>query len=423
MTLIKTSLINAIAVGVRILSLLGINKLLALYVGPAGYAALGQFQNAVTMITTFASGALNSGVVKYTAEYYQDEEKQRAVWQTAGTIACIGSVFTSLLIVLFRKPLTSWFLHDEVYSSVFLWFAASLLLFVFNALFLAIMNGKKEIKRYVAANIAGSLLALLITSILVINSGLYGALVALAVFQSVAFFVSLFICSRATWFRLTYVIGKFDKQIARDLAKFTLMALTSAVCIPVSHLFIRHHLGVTIGWDAAGYWEAIWRFSAAYLLLITTTLSIYYLPRLSELNDPLALKKEIMQGYKIILPAVTLAALLIYLLRDLIINLLFSPEFYPARVLFLGQAVGDILKIGSWVLAYTMLSKAMTKYFILTEILFSISLYFTVVLMTNCWGLQAATWAYALNYLIYWIVMYFLIFNNLESDLVLCSQS
>ena len=94
MTLIKTSLLNAIAVVIKMLTILGINKILAVYVGPTGYAALGQFQNAVQMITTFGSGAINTGVTKYTAEYFEDEAAQRKVWQTGGTIALVGSVIT-----------------------------------------------------------------------------------------------------------------------------------------------------------------------------------------------------------------------------------------------------------------------------------------------------------------------------------------
>ncbi|WPN48573.1 hypothetical protein [Pseudomonas sp. P8_241] len=92
MTLIKTSLLNGIAVVVKMLTLLGINKILAIYVGPTGYAAIGQFQNAVQMITTFASGAVNTGVVKYTAEYADDESAQHKVWQTAGAIALAGTL-------------------------------------------------------------------------------------------------------------------------------------------------------------------------------------------------------------------------------------------------------------------------------------------------------------------------------------------
>ena len=112
MTLIKTSMLNGIAVLVKMLTLLGINKILAVYVGPAGYAALGQFQNAVQMITTFASGAINTGVTKYTAEYHDRPEEQQVVWRTAGTIALVGSLAVSLAIALLNKQLAVWFLKD-----------------------------------------------------------------------------------------------------------------------------------------------------------------------------------------------------------------------------------------------------------------------------------------------------------------------
>ena len=175
-----------------------------------------------------------------------------------------------------------------------------------------------------------------------------------------------------------------------------------------------------LGWVSAGYWEALWRLSAAYLMLITTTLSVYYLPRLSELKDPLEIKKEIMRGYKVILPIAILAACIMYTGRGLIVNLLFSTKSSPICDLFLGQVIGDILKIGSWLMAFLMLGKAMTKYFIMTEIIFSTSFYFMIVLMTNYFGLQGVSWAYAINYLAYWLTIYFLVFRNLNSEKFLC---
>lgn len=415
MTLIRTSFLNGIAVVVKMLTLLGLNKLLAIYVGPAGYASLGQFQNAMTMITTFASGAINTGVTKYTAEYYDDEQRQRAVWRTAGSIALVGSLVTSVLIIIFSKSLAGWFLKDESYSGVFYWFAATLVFFVFNALLLAILNGKKEIARYVLANIAGSFFALVVTSILAIAYSLYGALIALAIYQSISFFVTLLLCYKASWFRFKYLIGDIDRGIARNLANFALMALTSAICVPVSHIFIRSHLGETFGWDVAGYWEAMWRLSGAYLMLVTTTLSVYYLPRLSELSDFNEIKQEIVQGYKVILPVAVLCGLSIYILRDFIIGVLFSDQFSPMRDLFAWQMVGDTLKIGSWILAYLMLGKAMTKHFVITEVAFSLSFYIFVLALTKVFGFTGVALAYAVNYLVYWVVMYFMVFKNLKS--------
>lgn len=405
MTLVRTSLLNGIAVAIKMLTLLGLNKVLAIYVGPSGYAALGQFQNAVQMITTLASGAIQTGVTKYTAQYHEDPAKQHVLWRTAGTISLVGSLLAATGLVIFNRPLAQWFLKDASLGSVFIWFAATLVFFVFNTLLLAMLNGKKEIHRYVIANIAGSVFALVVTVIMVMQFGLYGALVALAVYQSLAFIVTLTLTYKARWFELRYLLGPIDKTVAKNLAKFTAMALTSAVCVPLSHILIRDHLGATLGWDAAGYWEAMWRISAVYLMLVTTTLGVYYLPRLSELQDPADIKKEILQGYKIILPVTAICGLSIYLLRDLIISTLFTIEFAQMATLFGWQMIGDTLKIGSWILAYLMLGKAMVKLYIVSEIGFAASFYLLTVYFTNTLGLEGASVAHAVNYLLYWVVM------------------
>lgn len=405
MSLIKTSLLNAIAVVIKMLTMLGLNKILAIYVGPAGYAAIGNFQNAVQMISTFANGAINTGVVKYTAEYHDAEEKQRQVWRTAGTIAVLGSIVIGIGVLLFSKQMALWFLQDENYSTVFVWFSITLVFYIFNTLLLAILNGKKEIYRYIIANIAGSIFSLAVTSVLAIKFGLLGALTALAIHPSFAFVVTLYLCYKADWFKFSYLFGDLDKKVLLNLSKYTAMALTSVACVPVSHILIRTHLGDTFGLEAAGYWEAMWRLSGAYLMLVTTTLSLYYLPRLSELKELAEIKKEILQGYKIILPLAATCGLVIYILRDFIISVLFTQDFAPMRELFAWQMVGDTFKIGSWILAYLMLGKAMMKLFIISEIIFAAGFYGWTYLLTGIYGLEGVTIAHAVNYAIYWMVM------------------
>jgi PST family polysaccharide transporter len=416
LTLIKTSLLNAIAVGVKMLTLLGLNKILAVYVGPAGYAALGQFQNAMQMISTLASGAINTGVTKYTAEFHEDEARQIVVWQTAGTIAIFGSGVLSLFVLAFRVELAQWFLSDRSLANVFVWFAATLILFVFNTLLLAILNGKKDIHRYVMANIAGSLFSLLVTSAMVVQWGLTGALIGFAVYQSLAFFVTLGLCVKTSWFRLTYLFGRIDKAIAKSLAKYTAMAMTTAATVPLSNILIRNYLGETLGWEAAGYWEAMWRLSAAYLMLVSTTLSVYYLPRLSELKSGNDIKKEIISCYYKILPLVIIISLSVYLTRNTIIRNLFSAEFMPMSELFLWQLIGDVLKIGSWLIAYVMLSKSMALAYILTEIFFSVSFVVLTVVMIDSYGLIGASFAYAINYLFYLIVVIMIVGEKIRKS-------
>lgn len=80
MSLVKTSLLNGIAVIVKILSALMLNKVLAIYVGPSGYAIIGQFQNVVSILVSFSGGVLATGVTKATAQHFDNEAKQQAVW-------------------------------------------------------------------------------------------------------------------------------------------------------------------------------------------------------------------------------------------------------------------------------------------------------------------------------------------------------
>jgi len=405
MTLIRTGLWNGVAVVVKMLTMLGINKVLAIFVGPAGYGALGQFQNAVQIMTTLTNGAINVGVTKYTAEFSDSESDQRTLWGTAGTLTLVSSLLAALGIAIFHERLAGYFLHDKKYGGVFLWFAGTFVLFSFNTLLLAILNGKKEVPRYVLANIAGSIFSLLITVSLVMWSGLYGALIGLATYQSVSFFVTFYLSSKAPWFRFRSLIGSIDRAVAINLLKYVAMAVTSAVCVPMSQILVRNHLGASFGWHEAGLWEATWRLSTAYLMLATTTLSVYYLPRFSELAGWRELRDEIVQGYKIILPLAAVASFAIYLMRDMVISLLFTKEFSLMRDLFAWQLFGDTFKIAGWLLSYVMLGKAMFRLFMLTEVIFSLSFVGLTYLFTAQVGLQGVVMAHAVNYMLYWVVM------------------
>ena len=414
MNLFRTSVLNGVAVLIKTITMFVLNKILAVYLGPTGYAAIGQFQNFIQMVTTFAGSAINTAVVKYTAEYHEDETKQRAVWKTAGSIVFLFSFVFAILILIFQKQLAIYIFQSLKYQTIFIWFAVFLIFFNFNTLFLAILNGKKEILKLVLANIAGSLFALVITGVLAIKLQLYGALIALSIYQSIAFIVTLILCHRADWFEFSSLLGKIDLGITKKFASFILMALVSAICVPLSQMLIRAYLTQEFSLAYAGYWEAMIRLSTVYLLLVTTTLGVYYLPRLSELNAIDEIKKEVYLGYKFIFPLAVVGGICVFILRDWIINLLFSPSFAPMQDLFLWQMMGDALKIGSWILAYLMLSKAMTKLYICTEIIFTVSLIALTYICTQVFGFEGVSIAHLINYGLYWIVISLFIFKQLK---------
>ncbi len=386
-----------------------LNKILAIYVGPSGYAIIGQFQNLVSMIVTFATGATNTGVVKYTAEYFDDEEAQHRLWRTAGTITAIASITSAVVIVFARGLLARQLLHDPDLSSIFLWLAAGLVFISLNALLLALLNGKKEIKRYVVSNIAGSLIGLAVTGALAYHYGLYGTLVALSINQALVFFVTFQQVSRTAWFRLRYLFGEIDRRHLKALGGYVAMAAATAIATPLSQVAVRNDLAVQFGWSYAGYWDAMWRISSIYLTFVTVTLSLYYLPRLSEIRNPVELRREIIGTYRIVVPAVAVVSLALYLLRSIVIALLFTRDFAPMEVLFAWQMAGDVVKISSWVLSFVMLARGMTRLFIVTELLFALSFWVSAALFTRAFGFQGVAMAHLFNYALYMAAMWYLI--------------
>ena len=404
MNFLKTIFLSGISTIIKIFSWLIINKIVAVYIGPSGIALIGQFQNFLNIVITFGNGAINSGVTKYVAEYGQDEEKKNNVISAALIMAIICSLFVGFITFIGSSYFSFWIFKTEEYHSIVKLLAITLILISLNTTLLAVINGLKKIKLFIGINIANSLLSLIITSFLTVIYGVFGALLSLVIVQSIIFFITVpLVLSRID---LKIIFNKaIDSTHYRKLLAFSLMSLVSVSSVSVTQIIIRNHVINHLSIEQAGYWQSVWLISSMYLMIFSTAFSIYYLPRLSELKEHLEIRKEILQSYRIILPLVFLSSFSIYLLRDFIIANLFTLEFSVMRSLFAFQLIGDFLKMASFSLAFLMVSKALTKTFIITEIIFSLSFYILTVVFVRINGLEGVTHAYAINYFLYLLTM------------------
>ena len=406
--LAKTSLVNGAANFIKILSSLVSSKITAVYLGPAGVALLGQFMNVSTMAMIFSTLGINAGITKFTAEYHDDLKKRSEILGTGFVMILCGSAFISLAVFLGRGYLSRKFLHTDQYSSVFGVLGFTIVLFALNIFFISVLNGYKEFKKIASVNMVGSVLGLVIAILLVIRYGVLGAFLGFILSQSLVLFATLFFVINSAWFSTATLFSGVKMDSVKKLFRFSLMTLTSIFAVTFVQLQIRDFIIRHISIESAGYWQGITRISDLYLTFITTTLSMYYLPRLSELNKKEDIKREVLKGFAFILPLAMASALTIFLLRGLIVKTLLAKTFLPMLPLFQMQLIGDVLKISSWLLAYLLIAKAMTKIFIITEIAFGASLYVLTRIFVIKMGVVGATYAFALNYFIYFFVMLFI---------------
>lgn len=410
MTLLKTSFLSFISTIIKMISALVINKAVSIYIGPSGLALIGNFQNFNQILMVLGQFGINNGVTKYTAEYKKNSPRNlKPMFTTSLWISSCSSIVVSFLILIFSESLATIVLLDVKFNYIYEIFALTLILFVINNLLLSIINGLKDIKLWFKVNVLQSIFSLILTLSLIFYLGLGGALISIVTNQSIVFFILVFMLNKNSELKLNLFIGTFNAEEGKKLVKFAVMGFLTIVTLPVSLLIIRNSIGDNIGWQEAGYWQALWYISTMYLMVITTSLSVYYLPKLSEIENPFEVKKEIFQCYKLIIPFLILVISMLYYFKDIVLTILFSDEFKSVSDdVFLYQLFGDFVKVMAWVFSYIMLAKAMTKEFVVTQILFSISFVLLSVFLIQKFGLKGVSIAYFVNYIFYLVTCVFL---------------
>ncbi|WP_133136460.1 O-antigen translocase [Legionella rowbothamii] len=401
--LLKTSFFSGLSTLVKILTGLLSLKIIAMHTGPEGVAILGQFMALANIFATIAGGGIALGVIKYVAEYTKTQELQHFL-PTATLYTLFFSLTTMLLGLVFSQKLAEWILGSTEFAYLMRWMAIAQLFIAMHLLLCSILNGFGQIRLLITVTIISSILSFIIVCGVALLYSLKSILLAFVVAQALAIFISLLFVYAKHWFRFLFSF-KIQKKYLLNLLRYSFMSTVSTLTVPLAQILVRNDLNTLFGWDSVGYWQAVIRLSDAYLLFVTAALTTYYLPRLSELQTPIALKQEITSTFRTLMPLIGLMLIGIYLFRGIIINLLYSKSFTPATELFSYQLLGDFFRVASWLFTYLLLAKAWTKTYVVTEIILSAVFVCLSYSFSRSYGLIGVTYAFALTYFIYWLLM------------------
>lgn len=403
--LFKVTSLNSISVLVRIAGGLLASVMTARFLGPSGMALTGNLRNFLTSLDTFSILGFQNGIIKYTAENGEEEHK---LFRTLGT------VFITILIaiILFSAVLffpailwSKWILKSEEYAWVFQVLSLSLPWYTGNLIFIAILNGLGKYKQVVGINIWGNIVGVLLSALMIWKLGVSGAFLGLILYPSLMFFFSFYLLYR-TFPHFPFLRWKyFDRKILRGLFSYSGMALISAIFGPIIYVAIRNRIIETFGEEEAGLWEGMNRISSFYLMFVSTLLTLYFLPGLSQAKTVAETRSVFRSYYKGIVPVFALGLTVIYLLREFIIRTVLSEEFLPMQNLFMWQLLGDFLKVCSLILGYELLAKKQIKAFIATEVMSFAILYVSASYFTSLYASEGAVMSHALSYFVYSLVL------------------
>ncbi|WP_145522124.1 lipid III flippase WzxE [Yersinia ruckeri] len=401
MSLAKASIWTAgstlIKIGVGLL----VVKLLAVTFGPSGVGQAGNFRQLITVLGVLSGAGIFNGVTKYVAEYHRQPERLRAILGTSSTIVLGFSTLLALLFLFAAKPVSVALFGRTDYDNVVRAVAFIQMGIAYANLFLAILKGYRDAMGNALAIIGGSLIGVVAYYICFRLGGYAGALTGLALVPALVVVPAVVILVRRKTIPLTYLKLSWDKALASHLGKFIIMALITSVTLPVAYVMMRNLLAKQYGWDAVGIWQGVSSISDAYLQFITASFTVYLLPTLSRLKDKGDISREIVRSLKFVLPAVAVASMMVWLLRDFAIWLLFSQQFIAMRDLFAWQLVGDVLKVGAYVFGYLIIAKASLRFYILAEVSQFLLLTGFAHWLIPLHGSLGAAQAYMATYIVY----------------------
>ena len=404
--LVKVTSLKTTSVIVKIIAGVLTSKAIALFVGPTGLALIGNLRNFVSSTQTFATLGFYNGIVKYVAKFKEDAVNLSKTLSTVFYAGFISTILVSLFCYFMADSINATiFPSYNNYAYVIRVFAIVLPFYALNVFSFAIMNGFSKYKILIIINIIGQILSVSITLLLIYQNRIDGALISVAISESIIFLITLVgIINRRSL--AGYIKAKqVSLGFLRKISPFSVMALFSAIVLPLVALAIRSYMIENIGYREAGFWEAMTRISKYYLMLVVSLMTLYVLPRFSEIESVEEFKKEILNIYKTVMPVFALGLLLVYFLRQYIVLFVFSEEFKPVGDLFLWQLLGDFLKVLSMVIAYQFLAKKMYWHFIITEVFFLLVLYMSSIYFIGLYGMKGAVIGHFASYLMYYAII------------------
>ncbi|MBU2927354.1 O-antigen translocase [Winogradskyella psychrotolerans] len=412
--LVKAVNLNLANLSLRIVAGILVSKFIAIYIGPQGMALIGNLRNFMSALQSLSISGLYKGVVRLISQFKEDIVQ---LTKTLSTVFYFG--FFSSVLLSFLCYYNAEFINSLIFSSSYRYtyiiktLAIVLPFYALNMFAFAIMNGFSKHKYLLIINILGQILGLLVTLLLIYQDNIDGALLAIVITPALNLLITIVGIAFRRSLMSSIKITQVSFSIITKLSPYMVMALVSAIALPLVMIIIRNYLIDEIGINSAGYWTAMTRVSDYYLMFFNSLMALYILPRFSEINSKKAFRKEVFGFYKTIMPPFLIILLLIYLSRSLLINVLFTEDFRPVEDLFGFQILGDIARVLSMVIVYQFLAKKMFAHFLILEIFLFTMMYISSIYLIDEFGVEGAVMGYCLSYVMYFGIIILLFSSSL----------
>jgi len=377
-------------------------KLVALWIGPVGIGLFGIFNNALEMLSTGTNLGIRSSSVRDISQAM--DQRDNSLIARMVTVVRRWSLWLGLAgatLTLLLAPLLSRFTFgDESHLWGFAALAIAVLLMALTNGEYAVLQGTARLKRLASVTLWGTVAGLAVSIPLfwwLREGSILPSIVAYAV--AIAAFAWLF---RNRDYPATTVTRQQTWDMGKGFVRLGIfMTVGNFVTILAGYVF-NAWLNVHAGTGEVGYYQAGYTLVNKYTGLILTALGMEYYPRLSRVADSRQrLRVYVSQEINVAMAVMAPVVALFIVLRQVIVWLLYTPEFNVILTFVSWGMVGTVFRTLSWCLAFTILARGDGKTYLWTEAASAVINLLLNIVFYQWWGITGLGIAFMASYVLY----------------------
>lgn len=372
------------------------NKYLAVSIGPEGFGIYGLLQSFFSLASIFSGTFLARGVTKYTSEYNKkhDNITVQKIASLSITLTAVLSLAITFVLILVQKPISEVFLSQEVLSIYFILFSVSFLGTSLRQIFIALLQGLKQVKSVVIFRIIVSLADIIFVIILVYF------------FDIAGFFVSImatsFIALLIIWKQYIKHVGSFSiPSLNEDISKRLLFFGGSSILLSVLYsggqYFLRFIIIKYINIATVGLFQAAIGL-IGYMGIINRGAVFHFYPEISEEASAKERTSKINDYLRFILLINIPITVFAILFGKQILLLLYSSGFSPLSDLLFWFFLGHLLSCITDTFHSNLMGMDLIKNFTYISILGTFLLLIVPTLFIKKYGLASVAIGYLVSY-------------------------
>jgi PST family polysaccharide transporter len=407
--LIKSMLVIGSAQVVTILISIVRIKVLAVLLGPSGVGLLSIYNSLKDMVTQTAGLGMGSSGVREIASSRGEDATLSRVRRVLFAAHLVQGTPAMVVVWVLRDQIATWLFGNAARATEVGLIGVAILLTLLATAQTTLLQGLRRIGDLGRVTVFGAFAGMVVGLSAVWLRGESGLIWFILVQPLATVLIARHYTGRlpkpATARLSLGETWEVWKPMARLGAAFMLGGLATTATL----LLVRGRISQELGLDAAGHFAAAWGITMTYVGFLLGAMGADYYPRLTEvIHDRVAAVRLMNVQAQLGLAVGGPVLLLLIGLAPWVITLLYSADFEPAVTLLQWQTLGNVFKLASWAMSFSIVAAARAKTFFFMELSFNIVFLTIVLILLPRVGLEVTAYAFALGYLAYLATAYIL---------------